>query len=80
VCARVCVCVAIFCSVLQYVGLDSCQRLCALQCVAVRVLQCATTSSAALLQYDAACCSVLQCVAVRRSVLQCGAVCCSVLQ
>jgi len=32
-----------------------------------------------LIQRDALCCSVLQCVAVCCSVLQCVAVCCSVL-
>ena len=59
-------CVAVCCSVLQYVAV-CCS---VLQCVAVccSVLQCVTV-----------CCSVLQCVAVCCSVLQCVVVCCSVL-
>jgi len=57
-----CACVAVCCSVLQYVAV-CCS---VLQCVAVccSVLQCAAVR-----------CSVLQCVAVCCSVLQCVAVC-----
>jgi len=56
-------CVAVCCSMLQYVAV--CCSI--LQCIAVycSVLQCV-----------AVCCSVLQCVAVCCSVLQCVAVCC----
>ena len=61
------VCVAVCCSVLQFVAV-CCS---VLPCVAVccSVLQCV-----------AVCCSVLQCVAACCSVSQCVAVCCSVLQ
>jgi len=69
-------CVAVCCSVLQYVtafcknwnhlfGAHLPQRTCAHE---------------AMLQCVAVCCSVLQCAAVCCSVLQCVAVCCTVLQ
>jgi len=49
----------------------------------LRVLQCVALCCSircSMLQYAAACCSVLRCAAVRCSVLQYPAVCCSVLQ
>jgi len=56
-----------------------------LQCVAVccSVLHCVAVGylkESSLMGYNAACCSVLQSVAVCCGVLQCVAVCCSVLQ
>jgi len=42
------------------------------------VLQCVAVHTQAQTRVEAACCSVLQCVAVCCSVLQCVAVCCSV--
>jgi len=74
-------CIAVCCSVLQYVTV-CCS---VLQCVAVccSMLQCVAVCYS-VLQCVAVCCSVLQCVAVCSSVLQCVAVrcsvCCSVLQ
>jgi len=73
-------CVAVCCSVLQYV---------AVCCVAVcdkrtkfhlRFITERSLIRYSVLQCVAVCCSVLQCVAVCCSVLQCVAVCCSMLQ
>jgi len=73
-------CVAVYCSVLQYVL--RCAAVCCimLQCAAAcrSVLRCAAVCRSG--QCVAACCSMLQCVTVCCIVLQCVAVCCSVLQ
>ena len=80
-------CVAVCCSVLQWVAVHrsvlQCIAVCCsvLQCVAVRcsAMQCAAVRCSAL-QCAAVCCSVLQCVAVCCRALHCVAMCCSVLQ
>ena len=80
-------CVAVCCSVLQFVAVCcsglQCVAVCCsmLQCVAVccSMLQCVAVCCGVLLCV-AVSCSVLQYVAVSCSVLQCVAACCSVLQ
>ena len=66
--------VAVRCGALQFVAV--CAAVCAAVCVAVCCSTWCGRHQAA--QYVAACCSVLQCAAVRRRV--CYSACCSVLQ
>jgi len=65
---RCSVCIAVCCSVLQYVA--------ELQCVA----ECCSVSMVVTSSVSGVAVCVWQCVAVSCSVLQCVAVCCSVLQ
>ena len=88
--SRRCVCVAVCCSVLQFVAVScsvlQCLAVCCsvLQCVAVccSVLQLALDKDIAAKDGNVVrgCCSVLQRVAVCCSALQCVPVWCSVLQ
>ena len=76
-------CVAVCCSVLKCVAVNSYNTASTstftIYQVCCSVLQCVAVCCSAL-QSVAACCSVLQCVTECCSVLQCVAVCCSVLQ
>ena len=67
---RVVQCVAVCCSVLQFVAV----------CTLGNTLQHTATHFRFVLQFVAVCCRVLPFVAVCCSVLQCVVVCCSVLQ
>jgi len=95
VCLSVLYCVAVCCSVLQFIERRlACHELqhapgrvlqlrvavCVAVYVCCSVLQCACCSVCVLQSRVAVCCSVLQCAAARCSVLQCVAVCCSALQ
>jgi len=61
-------CVAVCCSVLQYVAVS----------LYIEQTEC-VAACCSVLQRIAVCCSVLQCVAVCCSVVQCVAMCCSLL-
>jgi len=74
--------VAAYCSVLKYMTVRCAMLHCVALCCSYVALCCSAGvqgNAPFFVAGTAACCSVLQCVAVRCSVLQCVAVCCSVL-